>query len=259
MNRRALHVVIGFTVLLILTAGLLLRVRSNYILGKPALKLADVPIYNDETNIVSNTSVYLPERVGEYVSRRLEPISVIEQNWLPPDTLYGRRIYTAPDRFQVLISVVMMGTDRTSIHKPQYCLVGQGEQIVKSEVITVPISDPQTYELKVMKLSTRSQRRTSDGQFVPMSGVFMYWFVADGHLTPHHEERMWLMGKELISSGLLQRWAYVAYFANCPPGQEDLLAERVKSFIAQSVPEFQLTTGAREVAKESAPQKIAQN
>lgn len=259
MNRRALQVVIGFTLLLALTAGMLLRVRANFVPGKPGLKLADVPIYNDETNIVSDTSVFLPEQVGEYVSKRIEPVSVIEQNWLPPDTLYGRRIYTAPDRFQVLISVVMMGTDRTSIHKPQYCLVGQGEQIVGSEVITVPISSPKPYDLKVMKLSTRSERRLPDGTMMPVSGVFMYWFVADGLLTPDHLERMWLMGKELVSTGRLQRWAYVAYFANCPPGQENELTDRMKSFISKSVPEFQLTTGTSNVAEQTPSLKLVQN
>jgi hypothetical protein len=260
MNQRAIQIVAGFLVLLGLTAALLLRVRSNYVLGDPGLKLVNVPIYNEKTNIVSEISAYLPEQIGEYVSRRIEPVSEIEQQMLPPDTVYGRRVYTAPDRFQALISVVVMGTDRTSIHKPQYCLTGQGEEIVGSEVITIPISGAKPYDLKVMKLSTRSQRRTTNGQLVPLSGVFMYWFVADGHLTPHHGERMWLMGKELVTTGLLQRWAYVAYYANCPPGQEQELTERLKSFVAQSVPEFQTTSGSVNLAEvDSNPRKLVHN
>jgi hypothetical protein len=154
-----------------------------------------------------------------------------------------------------------MGTDRTSIHKPEYCLVGQGEEIVGSELITVPMSKPHPYELKVMKISTRSRRQARDGQFIPLSGVFMYWFVADGHLTPYHGERMWLMGKELFTTGLLQRWAYVAYYGNCQPGQEEILTERLKSFIAESVPEFQLTAGPANVAAAPAgeQQKLAKH
>lgn len=251
MNRRALQVVVGFALLVALAAGMLLRVRSNYVLGEPGLKLVAIPTYNERTNVVIDTSVFLPPTVGDYASSRVEPISEIEQAWLPPDTVYGRRVYTAPDRFKALISVVVMGTDRTSIHKPQYCLQGQGEEIVGSELITIPISKPQPYDLKVMKLTTKSQRHIGGGKFVPVSGVFLYWFVADGHLTPHHGERMWLMAKELITTGLLQRWAYVAYFANCPPGQEDALTERLKSFVAASVPEFQLTTGGPALSAES--------
>lgn len=243
MNRRTLQVVIGFAILVALTATLLLRVRSNYVLGKPGLKIVDAPIYGEKTNVVANISAYLPERVDNYVSKRVEAVSDLELMMLPPDTVYGRRVYTAPDKFQALISVVVMGTDRTSIHKPQYCLVGQGHEILSSELISIPISKPHPYDLKVMKLSTRSNRPNSEGKVVPVSGVFFYWFVADGHLTPHHGERMWIMGKELITTGLLQRWAYVAYFANCQPGYEDQLTERMKSFIAASVPEFQLTDG----------------
>lgn len=259
MNRRALTIVIGFAILLGLTAVLLARVRSNYVLGEPGLRIVDVPIYNEETNIVSDTSAFLPERIGEYVSTRIEPVSTVEQGMLPPDTVYGRRIYTAPDRFQALISIVVMGTDRTSIHKPQYCLTGQGQEIVKSELITIPIGGPQPYDLQVMKLTTKAQRHAGGGKFVPVSGVFLYWFVADGHLTPDHGERMWLMGKELITTGLLQRWAYVAYFSTCAPGQEDALTDRLKTFVAQSVPEFQLTTGAPKVATRPETSKLARN
>jgi hypothetical protein len=141
----------------------------------------------------------------------------------------------------VMTSVVLMGTDRTSIHKPQYCLTGQGETIVKSEVITIPVAKPRPYELKVMKLSTVSQQPIGGGRFTPVSGIFLYWFVADGQLTPYHGERMWLMGRDLLTKGLLQRWAYVAYFSRCLPGEEDALLARMKRFVSDSVPEFQTT------------------
>lgn len=259
MKRRALPIIIGFAVLVSITAALLLRVRSNYVLGKPGIKLVNVPIYNEDTNVVSEVSAFLPESIGDYSSTRIEPVTTVEQGMLPPDTVYGRRIYTAPDNFQALISIVVMGTDRTSIHKPQYCLTGQGQEIVGSEIIDIPILSPDAYNLKAMKLTTRSQRRKLDGTSTQLSGVFLYWFVADGHLTPHHGERMWLMGKELVTTGLLQRWAYVAYYANCLPGQEDALTERLKSFVAQSVPQFQVTSGASKVANSSASKRIAQN
>ena len=243
MNRRALQVIVGFVLLVALTAGVLLRVRSNYVLGAPGVKIADVPIYNEETNLVSNTSVFLPETVADLTSLRIEPVAVTEQRMLPPDTLYGRRIYTAPDKFKTLVSIVLMGTDRTSIHKPQYCLTGLGEQIVGSEVITIPITSPHRYDLKVMKLNTRSEQNIGKGQTIPVSGIFLYWFVADGHLTPHHGERMWLMGRDLLTRGLLQRWAYVACYARCSPGQETELLERMKQFLAAAVPQFQTTAG----------------
>ena len=260
MNRRILPVIVGFVLLVGLTAGLLMRIRTNYVLGQPGVKLVNEPIYNDLTNVVSEISAYLPATIEDYSSARVEPITSIEQTMLPPDTVFGRRIYEAPDKFAAMVSIVVMGTDRTSIHKPQYCLMGSGEEIIGSEVITVPISSPKPYDLQVMKLSTRTQKRVASGQTVPVSGVFLYWFVADGHLTPYHGERMWLMARDLVTTGLLQRWAYVAYFARCSPGQENALVERMKKFIASSVPEFQLTAGnSAQAAASTAHTDFAKN
>lgn len=255
MNRNALQVFIGFVLLVGLTAGLLLRVRSHYSLGKPGVKVVNAPIYSSDHTPISSQSVFLPERVGEYTSTNL-PVEKIELEMLPPDTTYGRRAYHSSDA-AIMTSVVLMGTDRTSIHKPQYCLTGQGESIVANEVITIPIAEPHPYELKVMKLSTTKQHPLGGGKFATISGIYLYWFVADGHLTPHHGERMWLMGRDLITKGLLQRWAYVAYFSRCLPGQESILLERMKRFVAASVPEFQTTTGISEQkTAESAPHQM---
>jgi hypothetical protein len=244
VNRSALQVLIGFVLLVGLTAALLLRVRAHYLLGQPGVKVVNVPTYSEDNNLVSRQSVFLPETVGEYTSTNM-PIAKIELDMLPPDTLFGRRVYSSPDS-AIMTSVVLMGTDRTSIHKPQYCLTGQGERITGSEIITIPIAKPLPYELKVMKLRTTKQFPVAGGKFATTSGIYLYWFVADGQLTPRHGERMWLMGRDLITKGLLQRWAYVAYFSRCLPGQETILFERMKRFVAASVPEFQTTTGKPE-------------
>jgi len=39
---------------------------------------------------------------------------------------YAERHYSAPDGFDMTGTLVLMGADRTSIHKPDYCLPGQG-------------------------------------------------------------------------------------------------------------------------------------
>jgi hypothetical protein len=244
VNRTALQVLTGFVLLVGLTAALLVRVRAHYSLGQPGVKVVNVPIYSEEKKLVANQSVFLPETVGDYTSTNM-PVTKMELDMLPPDTLFGRRVYSSPDS-AIMTSVVLMGTDRTSIHKPQYCLIGQGENITGSEVISIPIAKPHPYELKVMKLSTTKQFPVAGGKFATASGIYLYWFVADGQLTPRHGERMWLMGRDLVTKGLLQRWAYVAYFSRCVPGQESILIERMKRFVAASVPEFQTTAGKPE-------------
>ncbi|MFO1500850.1 MAG: hypothetical protein U1G07_21095 [Verrucomicrobiota bacterium] len=138
----------------------------------------------------------------------------------------------------------MMGTDRT-IHKPQFCLDSQGWRIDKTETDLIPMARPHPYDLRVMKLTTTGQGMDKQGRPMKLRGLYVYWFVAEDHLTPYHGERMWWMAKEMIRSGVLQRWAYVSYFTACLPGQEEAVYARVKELIAASVPEFQLAAGQR--------------
>jgi uncharacterized protein DUF3485 len=142
-----------------------------------------------------------------------------------------------------------MGADRTSIHKPEFCLGGQGYKIDDgaSSQTTVHIDRPVPYELPVMKLVS-TKEATINGRKVIARGIYVYWFVADNEYTARHNQRMWWMARDVIRTGVLQRWAYVSYFANCAPGEEEATFERLKSLIAASVPQFQLTPRATAVA-----------
>ena len=241
MNKKAIQIFAAFVIVVGLTAALLVRARTSYQLGEPGVKVGNIPIYDNHSNLVSTISVQLPENpLG--CSSVLSPVDTTELAMLPPDTLYGRRVYRHDSGFQAAVSVVLMGTDRTSIHKPQYCLVGQGWQIEHSEVMTVPIEQPHPYDLKAMKLSLSKEVRR-DGKFQTVKGFFIYWFVADDQLTPYHWERMWWMGRDLLTDGLLQRWAYVAYLSACLPGEEETLLADMTKFIAETAPQFQITTG----------------
>jgi len=72
----------------------------------------------------------LPERVPDFTSTNV-PESEVELGYFPKDTSYARRFYQAPDGFGVSTTVILMGADRTSIHRPEYCLLGQGWSIDK--------------------------------------------------------------------------------------------------------------------------------
>ena len=193
--------------------------------------------------LVHNESVALPVRVGDILS---EPVDVtsVEVNWLPKDTVYGRRLYHTQDGFTTSLSVVLMGGDRTSIHKPQYCLDGQGWRIDSTETVVIPISRPHSYDLRAMKLTASKPAVDNNGRPLTARALYVYWFVAADELTPYHGERMWWMARDLIRYGVLQRWAYVSYFTVCAPGQEEAYFKRLRDVIAATVPEFQLAAGA---------------
>jgi hypothetical protein len=230
------------TAMLAGTAFFLTSVQANQKLGEPGLIVVNEPTLNPEGKVIRTNSVYLPPNLFGYDSE-VVGITDMEADWLPEDTLFGRREYAAADHFRALCSVVLMGVDRTSIHKPQYCLLGQGWLIEKTEVATIPMSRPHPYELQVMKLTTSKKGQDQSGRPLEIKGIYIYWFVSDNQLTPHHGQRMWWMARDLVFSGVLRRWAYVTYFSICLPGQEELIFSRLQELIAASVPEFQLASG----------------
>ncbi len=216
-------------------AGLLTGLKSRQKLGPPGVKAHPLP-----GSI--RLQVDLPEQVLDYKSEWVDTDEVT-LGTLPSDTSFGQRRYTAPDGFMLLMNVVLMGTDRTSMHKPQFCLTGTGWNIdpIASAQTKVSVERPIHYELPVVKLIATKQI-TANGQTAVARGVYVYWFVADDALSASVSgfQRMWLMASKLLRTGVLQRWAYVSCFSVCPPGQEEATFERMKEFIAESVPQFQL-------------------
>lgn len=238
MNRNKWMVALVVVLMIGGTAGVIAKFKSNQRLGNPGVKtqpLAGGP----------NLEVVLPEKVLDYRSELL-PVAAIVTNVLPRDTSYGqRRYFSADTNFSAQTTVVLMGTDRTSLHKPQFCLTGAGWTINTTEMDKIPMERPVAYDLPVIKLTVSGQF-SAEGRPVQASGVYVYWYVADDEISasPSGMGRMWSIARELITTGVLQRWAYVTYFAVCAPGQEEVTYERLKHLIVASVPEFQLTPAA---------------
>ena len=253
MKKNSLSILVVALLIFAGTAILLTTVQKRQRVGKPGVKVGTIPIYNPDGKLISGQSVDLPETVLDFTSKQL-PITDLELNWLPKDTTYGRRLYTDKSGFQLMLNTVLMGRDRTSIHKPEYCLRGQGWEIdfTKAEHTTVTISKPHSYDLPVLKYPLHRYVKNPDGTIQAVSGIYVFWFVADGRLTADHTQRMWWMARDLLQKQVLERWAYVICAAQCPPGQEDAAFAKMKEFIADSVPQFQLTTGAPKTGIQSA-------
>jgi hypothetical protein len=222
------------SVALVLIAGTvaaLTWLRVNQKLGRPGIKAVAIP-----GSVMMK--INLPENVLDFTSTNLpEPQVVLD--YLPPDSSYAERIYIAPDGFWVQGTVILMGADRTSIHNADFCLGGQGFTGKDKFVENIPIAGPQPYSLPVAKWNVSGVFQQPDGQKVERHAVYVFWFVADGEETPDHFQFMKWFARDLLRTGVLQRWAYVSYFAYCAPGQEDATFEKMKNLIAHSVPEYQ--------------------
>jgi len=225
------------------TAGFLFHVKGNQRLGPPGVLLGNTPLFDENTNRVADVTVILPEDVLGYESAAV-PITTIELTMLPKDTTFGKRRYWIPNTLKnVDVGVVLMGQDRTSLHKPQFCLEGQGWTIEQTEIVNVKMERPYPYDLPVMKLTASFRYKDDSGAMVAIRGIYAYWFVTDTKLTASHNERMISMARNLLRTGTLERWAYISYFSRCYPGNEDETFKEMEKFIAKSAPQFQLATG----------------
>ncbi|MCC6235247.1 MAG: exosortase-associated EpsI family protein [Verrucomicrobiales bacterium] len=243
MNRgRSLVVVVVGLLLMSLAALALARFRGSQRLGEPGLKLTDVRLSDPEGVVLTTNSIELPERLLEYSSVIL-PVTQEEYTWLPRDTTYGRRMYTAPDGFQIQVSGVLMGTDRTSIHKPEYCLPAQGFRILRNTKTDIRIERPHPYRLPVVRMDAVREGKRPDGTTFSQSAVYVFWFLSDTRLSNDHAQRMWWLAMDLARTGELQRWAYMGCLVASPPGREDEAYARLVRFLQEAVPQFQLTTG----------------
>ena len=121
MNKQ--NLLLGVALGLILAGAVSLRYfHTHQKLGTPAVKTR--PLEGGQ-----NLEVMLPEKVLDYKSAQIE-ISEVETNTLPKDTSFGKRLYEAADGFHIQASVVLMGADRTSLHKPQFCFQGRSLRLV---------------------------------------------------------------------------------------------------------------------------------
>ena len=217
-----------------LTLGMMVGAALFLLYWKSFQKLGEPGVHVVELSDEGELDIGFPATVLDYQGqvREVDPGIVGE---LPEDTTIDIRWYRSADGFELQLTGVLMGSDRTSIHQPEFCLTGVGFNITDSTLDTIKIGADDGYELPVMVL--RAEKEVNGINFV---GFYIYWFVADGLATAEHWERMWWMAKGLFTEGELQRWAYVSCFGVSEPGQREAIAlERMKSFLVSAIPEFQ--------------------
>ena len=236
MKQRNASKALLFGLTLMAGAVVVLRnIEQHRRIGEPGLVMIAGNVLDEAGRVVNTNTVALPERVLDYTSEP-RPITAEELGWLPGDTTYARRVYTALNAHPLHVNVVMMGRDRSSIHKPQICLTGQGWHILNEGETSVALS-AKTPPLPVWKM-VAEQTHTVNGRPQLVKAIYVYWFVADDRVTARHGRRMWWMAKELLTTGTLQRWAYVSVLGLCHPGEEEKTYERIQQFIAASTPAY---------------------
>ncbi len=239
MNPRIAVITITALTLMVASAGSLRWLKERVRMGEPGVRIVGLPLLSESGGLATSNSVSLPALLPGYRSQ-LEAIPDLELSFLPPDTTFGRRSYHGGASIpSISASVVLMGADRTSIHRPEYCMTGVGWQILSQTVrrIEVPGWAPGSLEVQRFDM-TRSVER-DDGRRVTINGVYVFWFVADGIRTASHSARQWQMVQDILSKGRSPRWAYISFFSLSDPGDEDVTFERMSRLIGAAVPSIE--------------------
>jgi EpsI family protein len=183
--------------------------------------------------------VELPRFLGIEWTGQPQAVSAAEKEILPPDTGYSRKLYfnhRDPTK-QVFLSIVLSGKDRSSIHRPELCLVGQGWTVAdgREHAFRVPEGEGRTFPATVVPV--RREVQTSQGKReVPQ--VVAYWFVGSDAVVASHWKRVLLDAWNRVSRGRADRWAYVLMQTDALDGEAAALA-RMQSVLDATLPAFQ--------------------
>lgn len=176
-----------------------------------------------------------------------------EKELLPSDTKFVRTTYHSPKGEQIMVTIVLAGGEKRSIHRPEVCLPGQGWFIRGGQTVPIPLKDGST--LEAMKLNLEREVDAGPGKRAKIRSVFLYWFVGKDTVTPYHWKRVFLTSWDRVFRQLNHRWAYVIVTSVVTEGltrngknEEETLA-MLKDFTAEIVPTFMLPREGAEGAK----------
>lgn len=183
--------------------------------------------------------VDLPPYLGIDWTGRPQEVTAAERGILPADTGFSRRLYFNhhdPSR-QVFFSVVLSGRDRSSIHRPELCLIGQGWTIHGTSRGLLPAGVPAAPDFAATVLRVAHEQAGARGG-VRQPQLVAYWFVdGDGRAVASYWERLWRDGWGRLAAGRADRWAYIVAQTGAEDGDAAALG-RLRQVAAQVLPEI---------------------
>ena len=209
----------------------------EHVSTKPPLGRAGVVLTAD-----GSAPAELPTFLGRRWVGDDSEVTSVERQVLPPDTGFSRKLYmsVADESKSVLLSIVLSGHDRTSIHRPELCLVGQGWTILgsASHYFQFPgqgVGFNATVLRVVKTVNTRRGR-------VAVPQLVVYYFVGGDVVVASHWERILRDAWYRVAHGRADRWAYVLIQTDESDGEAAALS-RIQAILDGTLPVFQKTGG----------------
>lgn len=182
--------------------------------------------------------VELPTFVGtEWIGKAAE-VTEVERQLLPPDTGFSRKVYVsvADPSNRVFLSIVLSGRDRSSIHRPELCLVGQGWTIRESaEHVFSRAGVGRDFKATLLRVERKAS--TPKGE-VRIPQLVAYYFVGGDTIAATHWERLATDAWNRVFHGRADRWAYVLMQTGDSDGEQAALG-RFQEVLDGALPIFQ--------------------
>ena len=150
--------------------------------------------------------------IGGYASEPIE-VSEAEHHTLPADTQFDKRCYTDADGSVFQVSAVIGGRSKSSIHRPELCLPGQGFQMMSPRTAEVD-----GVEWRLVTLAHGA---------VPACGFAYTFFNQDGYRTSSHLRRIFRDVWDRSIRGRIDRWVMITVYSS------DADELRLKAFLGK--------------------------
>jgi EpsI family protein len=184
--------------------------------------------------------IELPAFLGtDWIGRR-SLVTPVEREILPADTGFSRKVYVslAEAKRDVLLSIVLSGRDRTSIHRPELCLVGQGWTIQAAARndfrFPVQVNGATSFPATVLEIR---REMAVQGKTVVVPQLAAYWFVNSESVVATHWERLLRDAWNRVTRARADRWAYVLMQTDASDGKAAALG-RMQRILDQTLPAF---------------------
>ena len=169
----------------------------------------------------------------------LSPISIGEAKLLPDNTPIFRREYVREGHPDIQATVVFSGIERRSIHRPQVCLVSQGNRITDEYPYDVKIGKNSTLRIRVLEIQQAFGSKDEKEKQTIVSSVYAYWLFNPERETDSHLERFLHMAIDNSFRNYRPRWAYVSICLNRDPRKPDDWKRELDEFVPLLYPVLQ--------------------
>jgi hypothetical protein len=161
----------------------------------------------------------------------LHRISLAEQRILPESSTFSHQRYRR-GRDTIMVNVVVTGSERSSIHRPEWCLPAQGFRITHTERTAFDGASGDNSAAVTLLDITRPDSPTSG-----INGTFAYWFIGNGRRVATHRQRLMYMAWDALREGRQHRWAYVSllYAGPSRPKQQARELEQFSEALARDL------------------------